>query len=100
MNPIGKGLLNFKSKNDAEISAKSIFMFLMFCTQHRAEQHCTGWDLMKKNETSSARPAVTSCQFAKLIWESLENLYIFACSFLPFDERKPQVISKLMSENP
>ena len=55
---------------------------------------------MKKNETSSARPAVTSCQFAKLIWESIENLYIFACSFLPFDERKPQVISKLMSENP
>ena len=44
--------------------------------------------------------SVTSCQSAKLIWESLENLYIFACSFLLFHERKPQVISKLMSENP
>ena len=100
INPIGKGLTNVKLKKLAEISAKSIFMFLMFCSQHTAEQYCTGWDLMKKNETSSARPAVTSCQFAKLIWESLENLYIFSCSFLPFDERKPQVISKLMSENP
>ena len=44
MNPIGKGLLNFKSKNDAEISAKSIFMFLTFYTQHTAVLHWTGLD--------------------------------------------------------
>ena len=81
MNPIGKGLLNVKSKKDAEVSAKSIFMFLMFCSQHRAEQHCTGRDLMKKNETSSARPAVTSCQFAKLIWESLETFSFLLVHF-------------------